>query len=99
MEPKLPLVPRCCSLRCRAPPALHHMNPARLLCFLSVVVFASSAQAVEKWLYSPTNFLVNENVDKLEALWKRAAAAGYTHVLVTDSKFSKLGDMEGMPQY
>ncbi len=47
----------------------------------------------ELWLYYPTNLLVDENVAKLEAIWERAAQAGYTHVFLTDSKFSRLGDL------
>src|SRR5437764_7600084 len=54
-------------------------------------VFA--AEPRELWLYYPTNFQVGENVDKLEGVWKRAKAAGYTHVLIADSKFAKLGDV------
>ncbi|HWE01091.1 MAG TPA: hypothetical protein VG326_01685 [Tepidisphaeraceae bacterium] len=42
------------------------------------------------WLYYPINLLVNANLDKAEKIWTRAAAAGYTHVLIADSKFSRL---------
>jgi hypothetical protein len=49
--------------------------------------------ARQLWIYCPTNLLVNENVDRLEALWRRAAKAGYTHVLLGDTKFSRLEDM------
>lgn len=57
----------------------------------------SSSAAYERWLYTPTNLLVDKNVDELEELYRRAAKAGYTHVLLADSKFSKLGDMD--PRY
>jgi hypothetical protein len=56
-----------------------------------------SARAQEKkelWLYYPTNLLVKENIDKLDATWTKAAKLGYTHVLLADSKFSRLGDMD-----
>jgi hypothetical protein len=46
------------------------------------------------WLYYPTNLLVAENVDKLEQVWGRAAQAGYTHVLIADSKFSRLATLD-----
>jgi hypothetical protein len=75
------------------------MNPARLLCIFLATLFVSSAGAMEKWLYYPTNLLVEKNVDALEGIWKRAAAAGYTHVMIADSKFCKLKDMEEMPRY
>lgn len=45
------------------------------------------------WFYHPTNLLPPQNVDKLETLWRRAAAAGYSHVLLSDSKFSRLSEM------
>lgn len=51
----------------------------------------------ELWLYYATNLQVAENVDKLEPIWRRAAQAGYTHVLLADSKFARLGDV--IPQY
>jgi hypothetical protein len=53
-------------------------------------------QERDLWLYYPTNLQVNANVPKLESIWRRAAKAGYTHVLLTDSKFAKLGDLGGM---
>ena len=74
-----------------------------LLRFLILLVAAlsSSAQALDKWFYYPTNLLPDENIPKLEAVWKRAAAAGYTKVLLTDSKFAHLEEMGGpnFPKY
>src|SRR6266513_6046269 len=46
------------------------------------------------WLYCSRNLWVDKNIDDLESLFRRAARAGYTHVLLADSKFSKLGDMD-----
>lgn len=46
------------------------------------------------WLYYPVNLLVDQNIDKLQEIWGRAAKAGYTHVLISDSKFSRLADMD-----
>jgi hypothetical protein len=57
---------------------------------------ALAEPARELWLYQAANLQVEKNVDALEALWRRAAAAGYTHVLLTDSKFARLGDLGGM---
>ncbi|MCC7290975.1 MAG: hypothetical protein IT449_02815 [Phycisphaerales bacterium] len=56
-----------------------------------------SASSSQLWLYCPTNLLVDENVAKLDDLWRRAAKMGYTHVLLADSKFCRLVDME--PRY
>src|ERR1043166_1972924 len=53
------------------------------------------AAALEKWIYCSDNLWVDKNIDDLEGLLRRAAKAGYTHVLLSDSKFSKLGDMDG----
>lgn len=49
----------------------------------------------ELWLYQQTNLQVDANVDKLRDVWTRAAKAGYTHVLLADSKMAKLGDLGG----
>ena len=43
------------------------------------------------------NHLVPEQITRLEALMDRGKAAGYTHFLLADSKFSRLGEME--PRY
>ena len=69
----------------------------KYLLFVLLLLCAPSAHALEKWLYHPTNLLVDENIDKLETLWRRASAAGYTHVLLADSKFGRLNEME--PRY
>lgn len=45
-------------------------------------------------MYCAQNLWVEKNVDALETLLRSAANAGYTHVLLTDSKFAKLGDMD-----
>jgi len=49
---------------------------------------------LDLWLYCPTNLLVDKNVTELAELWKRAAGAGYTKVLLADSKLAKLGDVD-----
>ena len=75
------------------------MNRFRLIsvwALLLVIATCAWARAVEKpalWVYYPVNLLPNENVDQLEKLWRRAAAAGYTKVLLADSKFARLPDM------
>jgi hypothetical protein len=48
----------------------------------------------QRWIYCAQNLWVDKNITELEALFQRAEKAGYTHVLLTDSKFSKLGDMD-----
>lgn len=51
------------------------------------------AQAPDLWLYYQTNLLPEENIQKLEEVWKRAAAAGYSKVLLADFKFGHLGQL------
>ncbi|MDB5321178.1 MAG: hypothetical protein JWN40_2809, partial [Phycisphaerales bacterium] len=65
------------------------------LFWLSCCLTAGAAEpGRELWVYYPTNLLVDQNVDKLRQIWGRAAGAGYTHVLLADSKFSRLGAMD-----
>jgi hypothetical protein len=45
------------------------------------------------WLYCGAELVKDSEVPRLQALWKRAAAAGYTHVILTDPKFERLGEM------
>lgn len=58
------------------------------------------AQALEKWVYVATNLQVDENVGKLEKLMERASKAGYTHLLLADSKLARLGTLGDVyPRY
>jgi len=71
----------------------------RAAIFLAAILLATCARAQQKpdlWLYYSTNLQVDENVTRLEAIWRRAAAAGYTHVMLTDSKFARLGELGNM---
>jgi hypothetical protein len=68
----------------------------RYLIILPALLFAAPAFAQDRrelWLYYPVNLQVAENVTKLEPAWRRAKQAGYTHVLLADSKSAKLGDV------
>jgi hypothetical protein len=51
---------------------------------------SASAETPKLWFYYPTNLLPDENIPKLQAIWQRAAAAGYSTVLLSDSKFARL---------
>ncbi len=42
------------------------------------------------WLYYSTNLLVNKNIITLQHIWRNAYRDGYSHVLLTDSKFGHL---------
>src|SRR2546422_11688938 len=65
-----------------------------LLISLVLSCVAGRAAPLERWVYCSQNLWVDKNIDQLEALFQRAHKAGYTHVLLADSKFSKLGDMD-----
>jgi hypothetical protein len=61
---------------------------------LFVLAAFPKTNAGQLWLYCSQNLWVDKNVDALENLFQRASKAGYTHVLITDSKFAKLGEMD-----
>lgn len=58
------------------------------------VVASDPPTRQQLWIYCPRNLLVDAQVADLEQLLARAARAGYTHVLLADSKFARLGDMD-----
>ncbi len=49
---------------------------------------------MEKWIYTARNLLIDKSVDDLEALMKTGSALGYDHLLLADSKFSRLGELD-----
>ena len=63
---------------------------AAILCLLP----QERPELPERWVYCSRNLWVDKGVDGLEEILRRAAGAGYTGVLLADSKFSKLGDMD-----
>src|SRR6266850_6693122 len=60
----------------------------------TLVFFATSSFALERWFYVSQNLWVDQNVTNLLALMQRASQAGYTHLLLNDSKFSRLATMD-----
>lgn len=58
---------------------------ALILCLLSNTLQARSGLS-KRWVYVSSNLYVNENVQKLEQLLRRAQKAGYNGVLFTDYK-------------
>src|SRR5262245_38495224 len=69
------------------------MKLLRLACLLLFAAQSLTA-APQLWLYCSQNLWVDKNIETLEGLFTRASKAGYTHVLLTDSKFGKLGEMD-----
>ena len=75
------------------------MSPrVRSLPLVLLVLAAAAAHAQsplrEKWIYCAQNLMVDKNVDTTEALFQRAAKAGYTHVLLADYKLNILDQMD-----
>ncbi len=75
----------------------------RFFCVLaSLLLFVPAASAQDakmthRWFYLQTNFLPDENASRAQELLKRAKAAGYNGMVVTDSKFDYLQNMP--PRY
>ncbi len=73
----------------------------RLLILFVLVFMAQTVHAVtgpgkfRLWLYIQTNLLVEENLENNLALIDRAAKAGYTGVLLADSKFCRWDQLPG----
>ena len=74
-------------LRCR-------QRPMPLLLVLLILCGTVRTQALERWFYVSQNLWVDQNVTNVLALMQRAAQAGYTHMQVSDSKFSHLATMD-----
>ncbi len=55
---------------------------------------AGEALHPELWFYVSTNLLVEKNITELETLLDRGARAGYRRLLLSDSKFGRLHDMD-----
>lgn len=66
----------------------------RSLLFAVFSLLLMPSRGGELWMYCAQNLWVDKNIDNLEQLFVRASKVGYTHVLLTDSKFSKLDDMD-----
>ena len=64
---------------------------SRFLCWILTAILAPAATDKERWVYLPGNLQADEQAGKTIALLERARAAGYTHALLADSKFSRLG--------
>ncbi len=55
---------------------------------------AADAPAPELWLYYGSDLAKDGELERMTAIWARAAAAGYSRVILTDPKFERLGEMD-----
>jgi hypothetical protein len=75
-------------------------SPARFmrflipLIFLTISAFAQSPDLRERLIYYSTNLAVDKNIDALEPVMIRGANAGFNGIVLADSKFGRLGDMD-----
>ena len=69
------------------------MRPLIHLSCLLLFVAVAAAAPKERWVYVPVNCQVDAEAARVSALMKRAKAAGYTHLLLADSKFARLGEV------
>jgi len=65
----------------------------RLFLLSFALTLPATAAVKQFWVYKATNLLVDANVADMTALLQRCKACGVTHMLLTDSKFSRLGEM------
>ena len=70
------------------------MAAKSLLLLLSLLFSAAlPCRALEKWIYVAKNLAVDTSIDEIEQLMKTGQASGYDHMLLADSKFSRLAEM------
>jgi hypothetical protein len=72
------------------------MHMKRILSFLALALFGlcpASAAINQFWVYKAANLLVDANAAEVVALIERCKACGVTHLLLTDSKFTRLSEM------
>lgn len=79
---------------------LQLLRPTLCVAILLAPILSFGAGLKKKWVYCPTNLQADENIPKLEAIFRRAAAAGYNGVLLADTKFARLGELgDNGPRY
>ncbi|QDU93296.1 hypothetical protein [Lignipirellula cremea] len=64
-------------------------------CWFTIGASAMAEEPAPLWVYAPTNFQSEQDVQRLLTLLPRAAKAGYHGVVIADSKFGRLA---GRPQ-
>ncbi len=61
---------------------------------LAAVASAGALDLPDQWIYYSTNLLVDKNIDELKNVFYQASNAGYNGVLLDDSKFGRLDEMD-----
>lgn len=55
---------------------------------------SDAGERLQRWVFYMGNLWVDANITTLQGVLTRAAEAGYTHALLSDSKFARLGGMD-----
>lgn len=74
-------------------PGLVAVLAAVLTTTISLAQPKGTAVMPDRLLYTPTNLAVDDNITSLTTLIDRAGKAGYSGILLADSKFARLGDL------
>lgn len=64
-----------------------------LLTLALFLLCSREAPALEKWIYVSKNLAVDKSLTEIKQIMTDGQAAGYDHILLADSKFSRLADM------
>src|SRR5437867_3523611 len=88
----LPRVPRDRSFQARAFRLAWVSSVAMLLAF--AVGSCDPAPPRELWFYDATSLADDAKLPRLESVWRRAKAAGYSRVVLADPKLARLSDMD-----
>ena len=75
-------------------PLMKAFLPLLVLCVVSCALAQEKGEGTQRWFFLQTNLLMPANIDKAEALLARAQQAGYNGMLLSDSKFCRLGQMK-----
>jgi hypothetical protein len=67
---------------------------ALVLAFAGLVSVVEAAEFQQRWVYVSQNLYVDKNIDTVIALMERSKQAGYTGMVLADSKFGRLPLME-----
>jgi hypothetical protein len=60
---------------------------------MALAISAHGAELRERWIYCASNLAVDKNIEALESIAVRGAKAGYNGIVLSDSKFGRLGEL------
>ena len=60
---------------------------------LSITALAQASELRERWIYYSSNLAVDKNIDALESVAIRGTKAGYNGLVLSDSKFGRLDEL------